>query len=119
MRHLRDYENSHDGIPAYCLFIAPSLHEDTLETYWTATKIAYKGKKQNIIPITIKQLASMLVLVKKLKGHGSCIKRENLKMLYDSCVDLNKVNSSETWPSLIQAAIDSWQNMLLNNTSCC
>lgn len=118
MRHLRDYENSHDGIPAYCLFVAPSLHEDTLETYWTATKIAYKGKKQNIIPITIKQLASMLVLVKKLKGCGSCIKRENLKLLYDSCVDLNKVDSSETWPSLIQVAIDSWQNTLLNNTGC-
>ena len=60
----------------------------------------------------------MLVLVKKLKGRGSCIKRENLKWLYDSCVDLNKVDSSETWPSLIQVAIDSWQNTLLNNTGC-
>ena len=33
MRHLRDFENQHSATPNYCLFVAPSLHQDTMNTF--------------------------------------------------------------------------------------
>lgn len=30
MRHLRDFENEHEDKQSYCLFIAPTLHRDTI-----------------------------------------------------------------------------------------
>ena len=39
MRHLRDFEDRHADIPSYCLFIAPKLHRDTINTFWTAGEV--------------------------------------------------------------------------------
>ena len=43
MRHVRDFENSYSDKTTYCLFIAPRLHQDTVETFWMAIKYGYKG----------------------------------------------------------------------------
>jgi hypothetical protein len=37
MRHLRDFEEKTKK-ESYCLFIAPQIHQDTLETYWISVK---------------------------------------------------------------------------------
>jgi hypothetical protein len=39
MRHLRDFENKNDDKEAYCLFIAPTIHRDTLNTFWMSLKM--------------------------------------------------------------------------------
>ncbi|MDR1663049.1 MAG: AlwI family type II restriction endonuclease, partial [Endomicrobium sp.] len=46
MRHLRNFENINKN--AYCVFIAPSIHSDSAETFWIANTIGYKGNKQKI-----------------------------------------------------------------------
>ncbi len=46
MRHLRDFESKYSNKPSYCLFIAPTLHRDTINTFWTAIKYEYEGEKQ-------------------------------------------------------------------------
>lgn len=60
MRHLRDFEKAKTGAPAYCLFIAPKLHTDTLNTFWYSVKYEYEGSKQKIIPITTSNLIELL-----------------------------------------------------------
>ena len=52
MRHLRDFEKRHKK-QSYCLFIAPRLHQDTVNTFYNSVKYEYEGEKQKIIPMTI------------------------------------------------------------------
>lgn len=59
MRHLRDFEDKHNK-DAICLFIAPSIHRDALNTYYMANKYEYEGKKTRIVPITIDQWVLLL-----------------------------------------------------------
>lgn len=33
MRHLRDFEDRYTDKPAYCLFVAPAMHRDTVNTF--------------------------------------------------------------------------------------
>lgn len=55
MRHLRDFEEREQNRSAdnYCLFIAPNIHRDTLNTFWMSVKLGYEGKIQKIVPLTI------------------------------------------------------------------
>jgi len=65
MRHLRDFEDKYNsyGNDTYCLFIAPYLHRDTLNTFWSAIKLGYEGRIQKIIPIKIEQYVKILSLI--------------------------------------------------------
>jgi len=42
MRHLRDFEDTNADKKAYCLFVAPKIHRDTLNTFWMAIKYEYE-----------------------------------------------------------------------------
>lgn len=46
MRHLRDFENVNKDKPNYCLFIAPTLHADTINTFFNSVKFQYEGKNK-------------------------------------------------------------------------
>ena len=48
MRHFRDFENASVLNDNYCLFIAPKLHRDTINTFWFSVKYEYEGTKYNI-----------------------------------------------------------------------
>lgn len=114
MRHLRDFEDKNSIIPNYCLFIAPKLHQDTLETYWNSVKYNYRGSKQKIIPITIKQFIDLLKSVKQLKESGKTIKRENLKMFYDLCTDISSFDDSSLWSQFINDQFCKWHSSLFS-----
>ena len=67
MRHLRDFESKHNDKSSYCLFIAPKMHRDTINTFWTAIKYEYEGKKQRIIPLSINNFVSLLNILVQIK----------------------------------------------------
>lgn len=115
MRHLRDFELKTDS-DCYCLFIAPSLHDDTLSTFFMANSYGYDGIKQKIIPITIKQLEKMLEAVKCVKDSNREFKHDNLLCLYDKCIDISKVRGFSDWKVYLEACIDGWVSELKNNT---
>lgn len=117
MRHLRDFEIKNNAIPNYCLFIAPSLHEDTLETYWTSVKHGYKGEQQKIVPMTIKQLSDILGTVKYLKESGRNLCRNDVMALYNRCTDLSSFNNSSHWPEFINTQLSNWASELLTVAS--
>jgi len=50
-RHLRKLEDESDK-EAYALFLAPRIHEDTLETFWHSNKHGYQGRGQRIVPMS-------------------------------------------------------------------
>ena len=113
MRHLRDFENNHEDKQSYCLFIAPTLHRDTINTFWTAIKYEYEGRPQKIVPLSISQFALILKILLQIKKEGKFLKHEELSRLYDQILHSSEsFNDSSEWISNIPSTIDSWQESL-------
>lgn len=112
MRHLREFEEKYNA-ESYCLFIAPTLHEDTLETFWMAVQHGYKGEKQKIVPITIEQLISILKTVRKLLDSAKEFTHKMLVEFFDMSLDIDEVQNSTKWSEFIWSKLDVWNNNLV------
>jgi len=108
MRHLRDFENKNTK-ETYCLFIAPDLHRDTVNTYWTSVRYEYEGVKQKIIPLTITQFVKLLDALIIRKKKGSQIFHNELKNLFDTIIGkTNTAINSDKWLETIPEEINNW-----------
>src|SRR5574344_234548 len=115
MRHLRKFETVNNLKDCYCLFIAPSLHRDTINTYYQSVKYEYEGAKQKIIPITIKQLIEILMIVSNVKKANKEFKHTYIKNLYDNIINsINEVNSISWVEEKIPVIINEWKNEMRN-----
>ncbi len=109
MRHLRDFEQTHKNKPAYCLFIAPKLHRDTVNTFWNAIKHGYEGGQQKIIPLSIAQFISVLEALVAMKAHGRFLQHTEISCLYDKIVNSSSsYQDSNTWLQNIPTIISAW-----------
>lgn len=113
MRHIRDFENIYSEKDTYCLFIAPRLHRDTINTFWVSVKYEYEGNKQKIVPISITQFIQLLEILKENKEKGIFLTHQKLRELYDSIIEFtNEVNNSEEWIKSIPKLIDNWKKSI-------
>lgn len=97
MRHLRDFENQNKSLPSYCLFVAPKIHQDTINTFWMSVKYEYEGAKQKIIPITVTELIELLEVIKTAKTKGVKVPHSEMMNFYDKCTDINGIVDSTAW----------------------
>lgn len=97
MRHLRDFENQNTSIPSYCLFVAPKIHQDTINTFWLSVKYEYEGSKQRIVPITIKELIDILEVIKEAKSKGIKVPHSEIMDFYNKCTDITGIADSTAW----------------------
>ena len=109
MRHLRDFENANTGQPNYCLFVAPSIHTDTVNTFYMSVKYEYEGRPQKIIPVTIVQLEDLLKTVKTVKEQGRTFRHTELMRLYDRCCEVAAVANSTCWLEHIANTLNDWR----------
>ena len=117
MRHLRDFENKYENKPSYCLFIAPRLHRDTMNTFWTAIKYEYEGRPQKIIPLSINHFVLILKGLLQMKAEKRFLKHEEISRLYDEILhSSNSFNDSDEWLRSIPSTISSWQESLTSQT---
>lgn len=114
-RHLREFELKNNILPSYCLFIAPKIHVDTVNTFYMAVKYEYEGSPLKIIPITIKQLQYIVETVKLLKDKNIKLLHTDIKALYDSCINLKNVPNSKIWLSHIERTIIAWRKEICAN----
>lgn len=113
MRHLRDFENSHDN--AYCIFIAPKIHTDSAETFHVANTVGYKGSKQKIAPLTIKQFVELLKTLKQMREANKRFTHNSLKILINDIADsANNISNSDDWVANTQNIVNSWAVNLVN-----
>jgi len=105
MRHLRQFEDLNTDKPNYCLFVAPSIHVDTLNTFYNSVKYEYEGKKQKIIPITILQLERLLNVVKNSIKKELNFTHNDLKKFYDKCTNFSRIKKSTDWTSHIETEL--------------
>lgn len=108
MRHLHKFENENPGKPAYCLFVAPEIHNDTANTFFVSSKIGYDGRIQKIIPLTIKQFIALLTAVRGLISQGRKLSHTGLQRLYDACSATSGILGFSDWLRHIDACLDSW-----------
>ena len=113
MRHLREFEDAHNDSPNYCLFIAPRLHDDTINTFWFAVKYEYKGKRQKIIPITITQLVELLDVFNFAKSKGIRISHSEMMSFYNACTNIEEIENSTEWRSLIANQFTAFRQKFL------
>ncbi len=114
MRHVRDFEEEYPDKGVYCLFVAPRLHQDTIETFWIAVKHGYRGGTQKIIPLSISQMIRLLEILVEVKESGRRLEHEKLAALYDEILAItNQVNDSAEWVERIPATIDVWRSEVL------
>jgi hypothetical protein len=113
MRHLRDFENKNNDKDSYCIFIAPKLHRDTINTFWTAIKYEYEGKAQRIVPLSIGNFINILKILIEFKKQGKFLKHTELFRLYDEILDQSKsFSDSGEWIEKIPVTINLWQKSL-------
>jgi len=115
MRHLRDFEEKHSNKPTYCLFIAPKIHRDTVNTFWTAIKYEYEGETQKIIPITITQFTMILEALLQMKLKNRFLQHTELSRLYDEILTLSEISANaQEWLKNIPSVISGWQEKLIS-----
>ncbi len=113
MRHLRDFEKKHSDKTAYCLFIAPTLHRDTLNTFWTAIRYEYEGTKQKIVPLSINNFVSILKILLQIKAENKFLKHSEISRLYDEILDSSSsFNDASEWVQSVPNTISSWQETI-------
>ena len=113
MRHVREFEETHAGKSTYCLFIAPRLHQDTIETFWMSIKYGYKGATQRIVPLSISQFIRLLESLLVIKKQGKSFSHDELLNLYEKILNLTShVSNSEKWIEQIPDVITSWQKSI-------
>lgn len=105
MRHLRKFEIENDNKDCYCIFIAPRMHTDTLNTFLIANKYGYEGKKQRIIPISIRQISIILLKLKDYLENGISFNHSDFKMLLDKCSNLENISETEEWMTEVENQI--------------
>lgn len=107
MRHLRDFENASTN--AYCIFIAPTIHADSAETFWIANTIGYKGSKQRIVPITINQFIAILKILKQLRESNKRFTHDKLQdLVKDIAASAERIDNSDDWVANTDSLINSW-----------
>jgi len=113
MRHLRNFENKYQDKKAYCLFVAPKLHRDTINTFWIAIKYEYEGQKQRIIPLSIKVFVELLKILVEIKKNGKFLSHDELFNLYDKILETSKnLSDPNEWIKNIPNTITSWRRSL-------
>ncbi len=114
MRHVREFERRHAKKNVYCLFIAPRLHQDTIETFWMAIKYGYRGEKQKIVPLSISQFIKLLETLLEIKTQGGNFTHDELLALYKLIIELTDyVKHSEEWIKQIPETIAKWRQSIL------
>lgn len=113
MRHLRDFENKYSNKKAYCLFIAPTLHRDTLNTFWTAVKYEYEGSKQRIVPLSINNFVTILKILLHIKAENKFLKHSEISRLYDKILESsNSSSNANEWLQNVPNVISAWQETI-------
>ena len=116
MRHFRDFEEHSSLKENYCLFIAPKLHRDTINTFWISVKYEYEGTKQKIIPFTITQIIDILKMIKELKGNNRVFSHLQFQKLLENIINLKEsINNSEDWLKAIPNIITNFKEEVLCN----
>jgi len=109
MRHFREFEKKSNQESNFCIFIAPKLHRDTINTFWFSVKYEYEGQKQKITPFTITQLIEILELIKDLKYKNIPFLHSQFQELLENISNVQDISDSEHWLKAIPNTLNNFK----------
>lgn len=115
MRHLKDFIEINNDKESYCLFIAPQIHRDTINTFWYSVKYEYEGLKLKIIPLSLRRFEEIVYALRKLNKNGKSFERQNFVDLYDKICSVDNINNSDAWWTYINEVFEEWKKNLIEN----
>ena len=101
-RHLREIEEK-TAKPAFSLFLAPKLHDDTVNTFWVANVFGYQGKQQRIVPFDFEAWTKFLNHVRPRIESGA-LKNEEILKLLEAAIPTADETDSIAWLSRIHSS---------------
>lgn len=101
-RHLRDVEVASKK-PAYSLFLAPKLHQDTVDTFWIANVHGYQGIAQKIIPLEFDAWRTYLRSVSPKIVNGELKHGQMLKFFEAALPVGDEIKNSVVWKQRINS----------------
>jgi hypothetical protein len=113
-RHLRSLEQNSDRT-VYCLFLAPTLAPDTVNTFWVANVIGYEGSKQRIIPMKIDLWIEILELFKGRIVEETLSSNELQSVLEAGLPTGDEISNSTLWLDRI-SRIDTYRDLVESST---
>jgi len=109
MRHFRDFEKNSTAENNYCIFVAPKMHRDTINTFWFSIKYEYEGQKQKIVPLSISQIIEILEYIKVLKQENKSFLHSQFQDLLENIVNIkDSVITSDEWLRAIPKVLDTF-----------
>lgn len=108
MRHTKDFIERHKA-ETFCIFLAPVIHRDTLNTFWHAARYGYEGKRLKIIPLNFDQFKLVLETIAFIRKQGRFFKSNDLREFLNSFfTNLNKHHNSVKWFESINKCLKTW-----------
>ena len=110
MDHLLAFEKKQKGRRTYCLFIAPKIHKDSLNTFRFSATAGYEGMRQNFAPLSIEQFCDVadecIACMRERKQFTS----ERIQALLDMLArSVREMQTSDNWQRQIPAMIEKWK----------
>jgi hypothetical protein len=114
MRHLRDFEEKNSEKPAFCVFIAPRVHSDTINYLWVSIKHGFEGKKQRIVAFNLESFTKFLECALSALEEGKTFTHQTVLRLFDSVVAEGEVaTSSLLWYGGVSDIISKWEHSVV------
>lgn len=107
-RHTVQYKEQYPGKDVYCLFIAPSVDNNVIETFRIG--VWYKGDEEEFVNIVPMNLSDFIVAIETLtnkKYHNS-----DFKTLIERCLVFRNVRAPQ-WKTSISKEVDLWKRRVL------
>ena len=110
MRHLHAFQTKHVDMDSYCIFIAPKLHNDTINAFRVSAKYGYEGGgPQKFVPLTLAEFCGILDFCAARLDDNNPITRAQLKSLFDDVAQsIVAPQASEGWREQVSQIIGQW-----------
>lgn len=109
MRHLRDFEEKlPEDKKAFCIFVAPFIHRDTLNQFWTSNKYEFEGRRQRIVPLSIGEFVGFLQKAREMIA-ANALDHNNIYSFVNGVIDtVDNHTDSLQWQGNISELVTNW-----------
>lgn len=114
MRHLKDFEQANMDKPAFCVFVAPRVHNDTVNYFWISVKYGFEGKRQSIVALDLAHFIEVLEFFIEAANKKIRFTHHTLRMLLERIVsNAAATDSSTNWFNDISKHIRDWRRAVI------
>jgi hypothetical protein len=109
-RHIKDHMDKH-GKETYSFFIAPVLHRDTVNQFWSGIRHEYEGAPLKIYPMTTDEFIGLMRTDLELRRNDDRVSRKEFQVFLDERFSKEKLEAArnvEEWMDGNRKQMSEW-----------